>query len=97
MTGVQTCALPISDRTRDAVVYIASFTKHVNLGFNQGAVLADPEHVLAGTGARMRHVKFRSLDQVSAKWIDTYLRAALEQAGFDTDVGDAKTTVRKRS
>ena len=47
-----------TERQRDAIVYVASYSKHANLGFSQGALLDDPEGVLVGTGARMRHVKF---------------------------------------
>ena len=37
---------------------------HVNLGFNYGAELPDPEHLLEGTGKLFRHVKIRSADQL---------------------------------
>lgn len=37
--------------------YLALFRSHVNLGFYHGAVLADPEGVLEGTGKELRHVK----------------------------------------
>jgi len=33
------------------------FTSHVNVGFYQGASLADPARLLQGSGKRMRHVK----------------------------------------
>ena len=41
-------------------------SKWVNLGFYQGVGLADPEGLLEGTGAKMRHVKIRSLDDAQA-------------------------------
>src|ERR1700692_3132562 len=37
--------------------YVNVFTSHVNVGFFQGAALADPARLLQGTGKRMRHVK----------------------------------------
>jgi hypothetical protein len=42
-----------------AFAYVNAFTAHVNLGFFQGAELADPSCLLEGTGKRMRHVKLR--------------------------------------
>ena len=40
--------------------YIAPFKKHLNLGFMYGARLPDPEKLLEGAGADLRHVKIRS-------------------------------------
>lgn len=42
-----------------AFAYVNAFTTHVNVGFFQGASLPDPEHLLEGSGKRMRHVKRR--------------------------------------
>jgi hypothetical protein len=39
--------------------YVAAFTAHVNVGFFQGAALADPALILQGSGKSMRHVKLR--------------------------------------
>lgn len=41
-------------------VYVMPQAVHVNLGFWHGVGLPDPEGLLEGTGARMRHVKVRS-------------------------------------
>ncbi len=39
--------------------YVNAFKAHVNVGFFCGAAIADPEHLLEGTGKFMRHVKIR--------------------------------------
>lgn len=39
--------------------YVNVFTSHVNVGFFQGAGLADPGSILEGNGKYMRHVKVR--------------------------------------
>jgi hypothetical protein len=39
--------------------YLNVFTSHVNVGFFQGAALADPARLLQGAGKFMRHVKVR--------------------------------------
>ena len=41
--------------------YIAPQTKYVNLGFFHGALLADPNGLLEGTGKALRHVKVHEL------------------------------------
>jgi hypothetical protein len=40
--------------------YVNVFTAHVNVGFFQGAALADPGRLLEGSGKRMRHVKLKA-------------------------------------
>ena len=40
--------------------YIAPFKKHLNLGFMYGAHLPDPQNLLEGAGADLRHVKIRA-------------------------------------
>jgi hypothetical protein len=42
-----------------AFAYVDAFRAHVNVGFYQGASLADPDRLLEGAGKRMRHVKLR--------------------------------------
>ncbi len=39
--------------------WIIPHKNHVNLGFNYGSELLDPENLLEGTGKLMRHVKIR--------------------------------------
>ena len=41
--------------------YLAPFKQHLNFGFMYGAHLPDPENLLEGSGADLRHVKIRSL------------------------------------
>ena len=45
----------------DGYAYIMPKRGYVNLGFYQGALLADPAGLLEGTGKGLRHVKIRSL------------------------------------
>lgn len=56
--------------------YIAVFKNHFNLGFYYGAELPDPEGLLEGTGALLRHVKIST----PARLEDPALRALLEAA-----------------
>jgi hypothetical protein len=80
----------------DAITHIAAYTKHVNLGFNDGATLPDPRGVLAGSGSRIRHVtSFRLAEVDAATWIEDYVAEAIAVAGFASDLGDGRTTVRR--
>jgi hypothetical protein len=48
-----------------AFAYVNVFTSHVNVGFFQGAEIADPEGLLEGAGKFMRHVKLRPGHEVN--------------------------------
>ncbi|HXV92575.1 MAG TPA: DUF1801 domain-containing protein [Pseudonocardia sp.] len=52
-----------------AYCYLMPQKDYLNLGFYHGAAVPDPEGVLEGTGARLRHVKLRSLADAQAPHI----------------------------
>ena len=49
----------------EAYAYIMPKAGYVNLGFYNGAALADPAGLIEGTGKRLRHVKVYSSEQVA--------------------------------
>lgn len=59
-----------------AFAYVNAFQKHVNVGFFHGAELADPRHLLEGTGKFMRHVKLRPECEVDAAALTTLIETA---------------------
>jgi hypothetical protein len=59
--------------------YVNVFRAHVNVGFFQGAGLADPARLLEGSGKFMRHVKLRPGAAVN----DAALRGLIERAYWD--------------
>jgi hypothetical protein len=84
-------------RWQDGICHIATYSKHANLGFNEGASHPDPMRILQGTGNHIRHVTFRTPDDASpakAPWIEDYLRTAMKAAGMKPDEGDRGTTIR---
>lgn len=93
-TNAVSLAYTPTTRWQDSVVHIASYTRWVNLGFNDGASLEDPLGILSGTGSRIRHVSFRATGDLEASWLEDYLRAAIDNAGYSADMGDGGTTVR---
>src|SRR6266581_6805639 len=53
-----------SDRLRDGIFHIAVYSKHVNLGFNDGASLEDPKGILQGNGNQIRHITIKSAEDI---------------------------------
>ena len=63
----------------DGYTYILPHKRWVNLGFYEGVDLADPDGLLEGAGAKMRHVKIRSLDDANRSAVRALVRGALER------------------
>ncbi len=72
-----------SDRLRDGICHVAVFTKHVNLGFNQGVLLKDPDGVLQGAGKQIRHLKIRTAADLARPEVQGFLKSALQLARED--------------
>jgi hypothetical protein len=60
--------------------YVDAFSAHVNVGFYQGATLADPAGLLEGTGKFMRHVKLRPDVELGPTALKTLIEAAYADA-----------------
>jgi len=65
---------------KDGFCHVVTYSSHVNLGFNQGASLPDPDRVLAGNGKSIRHVTFHSEEDLNRPFIRRYLHVAIERA-----------------
>jgi hypothetical protein len=72
-----------SARLQDGVFHIAVYSKHVNLGFNHGATLADPKGILEGNGKRIRHITIKTTEDLARPEIRAYVRRAKKQAIAD--------------
>lgn len=59
--------------------YVLPYRMWVNLGFYQGAELPDPEGLLEGTGAKLRHVKVRSVEAAAQPAVRALIEAALAE------------------
>jgi hypothetical protein len=66
---------------KDGFCYIVSYSSKVNLGFNRGAELPDPNRVLTGTGKLHRHVTIPDEKYLSRTYLRRYIQAAIEQVG----------------
>ena len=65
---------------KDGFCHVVTYDNHVNLGFNQGAMLPDPDRVLAGNGKSIRHVTIHSEEDLNRPFFRRYVRAAIERA-----------------
>ena len=72
-----------SERLSDGVIHIAVYSKHVNLGFNHGASLADPKGILQGTGNRIRHLTIKTAADLEKPEVRSYVRRARKVALAD--------------
>jgi hypothetical protein len=66
---------------KDGFCHIVTYSNHVNLGFNRGALLHDPNGVLQGTGKLIRHITIRKENELDRPFLRRYLQAAIEQIG----------------
>lgn len=72
-----------SDRLSDGIFHIAVYSKHVNLGFNDGAMLPDPKGILLGSGNRIRHLPITTRDDLKRPELRAYIRRARRKALAD--------------
>jgi hypothetical protein len=61
----------------DHICFLAPLKTRVNLGFYHGAHLPDPDHLLAGTGKNLRHVKLNTPEDVDVPALRTLIEAAM--------------------
>jgi hypothetical protein len=71
-----------------AFAYVNVFTAHCNVGFFQGASLADPAGLLEGTGKFMRHVKLRPGRKVDAAALRGLIVAAYREMAARVAAGE---------
>ena len=72
-----------SDRLRDGIFHIAVYSKHINLGFNDGATLDDPKGILLGAGNQIRHIKIKTPEDINRPELRAYIRRARKKALSD--------------
>ena len=70
----------ITGKMSDAFVQVVVYPKGVNLMFNRGAELEDPDRVLVGDGKIIRHIKVRRPEDLKNRYLRKFIRAALKHA-----------------
>jgi hypothetical protein len=69
-----------TERPGDAFVFTTTHANWVNLGFNFGSMLPDPDGLLQGEGKWIRHVRIAHPTDLDAPGVRELLRAAIAQA-----------------
>lgn len=64
---------------KDGFCHVVTYTTHVNLGFNRGAQLPDPDSILQGSGKLIRHIRIRNHEDLDRPLVRRFLRAAIAQ------------------
>jgi len=55
-THALTAVFSLSEKLSDAFCHVPVYDQHLNLGFNEGTLLHDPNGLLQGTGKLIRHI-----------------------------------------
>jgi len=71
-------AYAFTERPGDAFCRIVVNAESVDLGFDDGARLPDPQKLLDGSGRRARHLRLQSLDDLREPHVGRFLRAAIQ-------------------
>jgi len=58
---------------------IGLYGEHINLGFNYGMDLPDPDKLLEGAGKKFRHVKIRNIEDVKRSTLRKLLQDAVKE------------------
>ena len=64
----------------DAFCHIVLYRGHVNLGFNRGAELGDPDGLLQGSGKIIRHLKVERPEDLKRHYLRKFIRASIKHA-----------------
>ena len=75
-----TVGYSFTGRPSDAFIHIAAYARWVNLGFNYGSQLEDPQKVLQGTGQWVRHIRIADTGEVKNPVLRRFVKSAIAQA-----------------
>ena len=82
-------------RPSDAFVFTTTHANWVNLGFNFGSLLPDPDGLLRGEGKLIRHVRIAQVTDLDAPGVRELVKGAIAQAERpEGKAGQPRTVVR---
>lgn len=64
-------------RLKESFIHVAVYAPHVNLGFNHGAEMDDPEGVLQGDCKMVRHLTIREPGDLKKKYVARLVKDAV--------------------
>lgn len=100
-THALTAVFSISDKLSDAFCMLPIYTNHLNLGFNKGTLLKDPDNLLTGTGNLIRHIDVKKSADYRNPKVKALIQEAIEFAIKDMDkptksIGATISKIRKK-
>lgn len=75
-THALTAVYSVSEKLSDAFCMLPIYTNHMNLGFNKGTLLDDPEKLLSGTGKLIRHIAIQEESDYMNEKVLALIKAA---------------------
>jgi hypothetical protein len=84
-THALTTVFSISDKLSDAFCMLPIYTSHLNLGFNKGTLLKDPNKLLTGTGNLIRHIPVETPQDYRNKKVKDLIKSAADFAIKEMD------------
>lgn len=96
-THALTAVFSVSEKLSDAYCMIPIYTNHLNLGFNKGTLLKDPDKLLTGTGNLIRHIDIKKPGDYRNSKVKALLHEAIDFAvnGMDKPAGTTGKTISK--
>ncbi len=76
-TQALTSVFSLSDKLVHGFVHLPIYRKHMNLGFNQGALLPDPVKLLQGSGKLIRHLPIKQQQDYQRPEVQTLILDAI--------------------
>lgn len=83
-THALTSLYSVSQKMNDGFCMIVIYTNHINLAFNKGTVITDPNKLLQGTGKWMRHIPIKSESDYNNPAVIELIKSARKLALEDT-------------
>lgn len=84
-THALTTVFSITEKLGDAYCMIPIYNNHLNLGFNKGTLLEDPDNVLTGTGNLIRHIPIKEKSDYRNDKVKALIKEAIDFAIKDLD------------
>ena len=100
-THALTAVFSISDKLSDAFCMLPIYTNHLNLGFNKGTLLKDPNKILTGTGNLIRHIDVKMTSDYRNPKVKALIKEAIYFAIKDIDkptksIGQTISKIKKK-
>lgn len=100
-THALTTVFSISEKLSDAFCMLPIYTNHLNLGFNKGTLLKDPNKLLTGTGNLIRHIDVKRTSDYRNPKVKALIKEAIAFAIKDMDkptssIGKTISKIKKK-